>query len=430
MALRNLFGGTAPIISKLLIFLLVLTIAVLAGFPSVANSPAFTGAEGFGAATQGGQGGQIIAVTNLNDRGAGSLRAAIDTKGPRIVVFRVGGTIVLDSSLRIRHPNITVAGQTATPLGITLRNSTKNAETPLKIETHDVIIRYLRSRPGSNPKDAGNLDALTISGRKGNVYHIMVDHCSFSWATDEVVSTFYDAHDITIQWSFITEGLDCATHTERGKRQCHSMGMLLGSDGSRNLSIHHNLFAHNRRRNPLVKNSGVTDIVNNVIYNSGFGKNSFAPTQVMGTYRNPQVNYVGNYFRPGKNTKAAKWWIDTKEEPVSVYAQDNRVHEFVIHPGSIRWLVNRRHPAPAITTTSAETAYAQVLAEAGATGSSISEDWVIRRDAIDERIVAEVRNGVGQIIDDPTDVELIFKHHRSSTLPGQTHLKNNLTGRS
>ena len=366
---------------------------------------AFQGAEGFGAVARGGKDGVLIEVTNLNDRGEGSLRAAIDTPVPRTIVFRVGGTILLDSSLRIRHPFIMIAGQTAPNGGITLRNSPQNAETPLKVETHDVIVQYLRSRPGSNPNEAGNLDALTIAGESGKVFNVLIDHCSLSWATDEVISTFYDARNITIQWSIISEGLDCSTHIEDGKRQCHSMGMLLGSNGSYNLSIHHNLLAHNRRRNPLIKNVGVTDAVNNVIYNPGFGTNSFSPTQVMGTYHEVGVNYVGNYFKPGIDTESADWFIDTKEEPVSIFAEDNRVPRSLIHPDSSRWLTRRRHTAPDITTTSAQTAYEQVLARAGASCSLDSDGRLsFRRDAIDDRIVSEVREGTGKIINDPTEI--------------------------
>lgn len=373
----------------------------------VSNSmlPAFPEAQGFGSSTIGGRRGLIIPVTNLNDRGFGSLRAAIEAEGSRIVVFEVSGTITLDSGLKIKNPYVTILGQTAPGSGITLRNSTHSNSSPLTVKTHDVVLRYLRSRPGSNPNETGNIDALTIAGNPGEVYNIMVDHCSLSWATDEVVSTFYDVHDITIQWSILSEGLDCATHVEKGERQCHSMGLLLGSAGARNISIHHNLFAHNRRRNPLVKTAGVVDIVNNVIYNSGSGKNASAPTLVLGDYGNIPVNYVGNYFKPGIDSGDADWFIDTKNEPVSVYIEDNRAVRSIVQPNSMQWLTRRRHPAPAITTTSAQDAYQEVLKQAGATCGLNSEgDFEFNRDLIDERIVAEVRQGTGHIINDPLEV--------------------------
>jgi pectate lyase len=370
------------------------------------SSLVFPEAQGFGAGTVGGRGGRVILVTNLKDSGTGSLRSAIEAEGSRIVVFQVGGTITLNAGLEIRHPYITIAGQTAPGGGITLRNGSSSIKAPLTVKTHDVILRYLRSRPGSNPHETGNLDALTIAGQPGRVYNVMIDHCSLSWATDEVASTFYDAHDITIQWSIISEGLDCATHTEKGKRQCHSMGLLLGSAGAKNISVHHNLFAHNRRRNPLVKTAaGITDIVNNVIYNPGFGENSFAPTEVLGDYGNVQANYVSNYFKPGVNTGKADWFIDTKDEPVAVYVEGNQVPQGLVHPNSQQWVVRHRPPTPAITTTSAQTAYQQVLAQAGAScGLNPDGTFGIKRDTIDQRIVAEVEQGTGHIINDPAEV--------------------------
>jgi pectate lyase len=372
---------------------------------SVDSSLVFPEAQGFGAVTSGGRGGRVIPVTNLKDRGAGSLRAAIEAKGRRIVVFQVGGTITLNTGLEIRHPYVTIVGQTAPGGGITLRNGPDSIKAPLTIKTHDVVLRYLRSRPGGNPHEAGNLDALTIAGRRGQVYNVIVDHCSLSWATDEVASTFYDAHNITIQWSIISEGLDCATHIENGKRQCHSMGLLLGSAGAKNISVHHNLFAHNRRRNPLVKTAGITDIVNNVIYNSGSGEDSFAPTEVLGDYGNVQVNYVSNYLKPGVNTGAADWFIDTKDEPVAVYVEGNQVPQEIVQPNSQQWVVRRRHPTPTITTTSAQVAYQQVLAQAGAScGLNPDGTYGSKRDTIDQRIVTEVKQGTGHIINDPAEV--------------------------
>ncbi len=369
---------------------------------------AFPEAEGFGSVSVGGRGGRVIEVTNLNDKGPGSLRAAIEAEGPRIVVFKVAGTIELDSTLKIANPYITIAGQTAPGGGITLKNSPKNTKPALKIKTHDVVVRYIRSRPGSNPNEAGEdgiLDALTIGSSNQEVYNVIIDRSSFSWATDEVVSIYYDAHDITIQWSIISEGLDCSTHVEDDRRQCHSMGLLLASDGQKNISIHHNLFAHNRRRNPLVKTTGIVDIVNNVVYNPGFGENSFAPTHVRGDYGVSQVNYIGNYFKPGVNTGSSDWFIDTKNEPVEIYIEGNAVPKKVMHPKSLQWLVRDPHPAARVTSTSAQQAYEQILKYAGASqGLNPDGTFFMRRDEIDKRIVEDVRNNTGKIIDEPSEV--------------------------
>ncbi len=157
------------------------TIANAAPVDTITAVAAFPGAEGFGAYTPGGRGGRVIDVTNLNDSGVGSLRAAIDAEGPRIVVFRVGGTIELESRLDIQHPYITIAGQTAPGGGILLRNAPGNKQTPIRIKSHDVVLRYLRSRPGPSSEKTDTLDALEIKASQ----NVIIDHSSFSWATDE-----------------------------------------------------------------------------------------------------------------------------------------------------------------------------------------------------------------------------------------------------
>ena len=366
--------------------------------------PAFPGAEGFGADALGGRGGRVIEVTNLKDSGSGSLRAALEASGPRIVVFRVGGTIDLNSSIEILNPYVTVAGQTAPGGGVTLRNSSQSAKTPLKVKTHDVVVRYIRSRPGSNPAEIGTLDAITIANETGDVHNVIVDHSSFSWATDEVTNIYYAAHDVTVQWSIIAEGLDCSTHIENGVRQCHSMGMLLGEVGSHNYSIHHNLFAHNRHRNPRAKTMGTVDVVNNVVYNPGWGDDWRSPTDVNGERAIVPINYVANYFKPGADTGAATWYIDTVAV-VQVYAEGNVVPHEVIDPDSVGMLVSTRHPAPAVATTSAAEAYVEVLAHAGASRGVQCDGTIYeRRDSADTRVVNDVVQGTGRIINEPSEV--------------------------
>lgn len=397
---------TTPIV-RLIALALVLTLTPQPGFAQPAPSvPAFPGAEGFGAQSIGGRGGVVFEVVNLNDSGPGSLRAAIESSGPRTVVFRVGGTIELDSSFEILNPYITIAGQTAPGDGIALKNSSLNAKTPLKIETHDVIVRYLRSRPGSNPNETGTLDALTISSKDADVYNVIVDHCSFSWATDEVTNLYYAAHDLTVQWSIVAEGLDCPTHVEDGETQCHSMGMLVGHEGSRDYSIHHNLFAHNRRRNPRIKTTGLVDVVNNVVYNSGTGWNSRSPTYVNGELAAVPANYVGNFFKPGVDSGDAEWFIDTKLI-TSVYIEGNSVPNLVVNPDPEDQanLTSVRHPAAPVTTTSAQEAFDQVLSDVGANiGLNCDGSQYSRRDSADARVVAEVISGTGRIIDEPEEV--------------------------
>jgi len=370
------------------------------------SAPAFPGAEGFGAQSVGGRGGRVIEVTNLNDHGPGSLRHAIEAERPRIVVFRVGGTIELQTPLEITQPFITIAGQTAPGGGIALKHHSTGKESTLDVLTHDVTIRYIRFRPGPSTPWPGTTDALGIAGYA--TYNVIIDHCSFSWATDQDVATWYAAQNITIQWSIISEGLHCSTHHEG----CHSTGLLLGSDGSGNISIHHNLLAHNHERNPFVKTSGLVDVVNNVIYNP-WG----TPTVVVDDFGKVPINCVGNYFKPGINTVPDKYLVSvsiSSNSGAEIFVQDNITPDrpgddmderLAVKPEARQWIVPTRHDAPPIATTSAFTAYDQVLAGAGATiglDSQGNKYW--RRDTVDERIVNDVRNGTGKIIDDPAQV--------------------------
>ncbi len=380
------------------------------------NIPAFPGAEGFGAYSVGGRGGAVIEVTNLDDSGPGSLRAAIDASGPRIVVFRVSGTIGLVSSLVIRNPYITIAGQTAPGGGITLRDLRAETDPLLAIQTHDVVVRYLTWRAG--PPAAGDAVGI-IADHAHDTYNIVVDHNSMSWGIDQVFATWYDVHDITIQWNIFSEALNCSLHP----KGCHSKGPMLGSyasderkdkPGAYNISFHHNLMAHNGERNPLVKTSGVCDVVNNVVYNP-FG--TFSHVDMDSQLTMLPVNYVGNYFKPGPNTTPGKYGIraiNPGSPGTEIYVQGNigphrmtsNLPEIdIVDPNSRQYVVSIRHPAAAVTTTTAFQAYDQVLAEAGANkGLSCDGTFFSRQDAIDARIVNDVKNGTGKIIDDPSQV--------------------------
>ena len=296
--------------------------------------PAFPGAEGFGAQAVGGRGGTVYLVTNLQDRGSGSLRACAEASGPRTCIFTTGGTIEFDSPISITNPYITIAGQTAPGDGITLRNR-ENRKAPIEISTHEVIIRYLRSRPGPSPEGSENGRGATIANTNPNIkpHNIIIDHCSFSWSTDELVIIWYDAHDVTFQWNVISEGLMCSTHNDvlEEPSRCdgsyepiygHSFGALVGGgvdlngDGKRergagpkNITFHHNLFAHNGARNPNIKASGIAEVVNNVMYNP-----TWTASQISDQYDTSTINYVGNYFKPGPSTLPGQYMISAKEE--------------------------------------------------------------------------------------------------------------------
>jgi pectate lyase len=384
--------------------------------PGPSLIPVFPGAEGFGTVTAGGRGGMVIEVTNLDDSGPGSLRAAVSAEGPRIVVFRVAGTIELESNLVIANPNITIAGQTAPGQGITLRGIKSEIEALILIKTHDVVVRYLTLRAG--PPSAGD-GIMILTSAAHDTYNVVIDHNSLSWAVNRDLATWYDVHDIAIQWNIFSEGLNCSIHP----KGCHSKGVLLGgyaSDenkdkpGAGNISFHHNLMAHNGERNPLVSTSGVTDVVNNVAYNP-FG--SFSHVDLQNQLTVIPANYVGNYFKPGADTDSGKYGVDIASRKIlgaQIYVLGNiGPHRFddtqpeidIVDPDARSYVVSVRNPAAPITTTSALEAYDQVLAGAGANMSlGCDGAFFSRRDAIDARIVNDVINGTGKIIDDPSDV--------------------------
>ena len=371
---------------------------------------AFPSAEGFGAYSKGGRNGQVLFVTNLNDYNPeneepiiGSLRWACDTYGPRTVIFKVSGLIELETWLTIFNPFITIAGQSSPGDGICLKNF------GLSIRTHDVIIRYLRCRPGDEmgiDKEGGfETDAISISEFSENV---IIDHCSASWSIDETLSIHSREPgnpplSVTVQWCIISESLNDSYHPNGP----HGYGSLIRFTG--NASFHHNLYAHHFSRNPHVDTylgDMTLDFRNNVIYNYwNPGNTMFDPIN---------MNYVANYIKPG---------IDTKNLDIAIYlvaessTEDSLLGQNVrrIYPeGNIlegkdyinQWdmfykVYNRNKmdkpfEVANITTELASDAFENVLMNAGAT--------LPYRDSVDFRIIADVRNGTGSIIDSQSQV--------------------------
>ena len=243
---------------------------------------AFPTAEGYGKYTIGGRGGKVYEVTNLNDSGEGSLRAAIEAKGPRTVVFRVSGTIDLKSALNIRNPYITIAGQTAPGDGICIKRY------PLNISADEVIIRYIRIRLGDESTRSD--DAISARYRK----NIILDHISASWSIDETMS-IYHCENVTIQWCMITESLSQSNHTKGS----HGFGGIWGSNYS---TYHHNLLAHHSSRNPRwASGGGFNDYRNNVLYNWGYNSSYGGEKHQVGNpkFSDITVNFVNNYYKPG-----------------------------------------------------------------------------------------------------------------------------------
>jgi len=253
--------------------------------------------------------------------------------------------------------------------------------------------------------DADVNDAISIMGKHGEIdgaYNVVLDHVSASWSEDECVSTWYGAHDITISWSIISEALDRSRH----RKKTHSAGLLIG-DSSYHVSVHHNLLAHNDFRNPLISDGGTHDVVNNVIYDWGV-----LPAEITDNDANTFLNFIGNYFIPGPSTQTGPYEILFEAGNPRIYVEgnlgphrpDTEADEWAlvgigygqegVAPQSYR--SKTKYKTHAITATSADEALSQVLAEAGAT--------LPKRDAVDQRVVSEVRNKSGTIIDSPDQV--------------------------
>ena len=367
-------------------------------FPEISGEIAFEGAEGCGMYSRGGRGGKVYTVTSLSDDGSeGTLRHAVEAEGPRIVEFAVSGDIHLTAPLNIGNPYISILGQTAPGKGITIRDHN------VFIEADHTIIRYLRFRLGS--KAGVEADAL---GAK-RCSDLIIDHCSISWATDENAS-FYNINDATVQWCIISEALNSSVH-HKGE---HGYG---GIWGGRNVTFHHNLFAHNKSRNPrfdhpaiysgqeLLTGRGTVDFVNNVVYNWG----------IKAIYGGEEgwFNVVKNYFRPGPATRQLDGeWLDisvsetTSMIPGNFHIYGNEYDIEAVKDGGYNGvkpdklkIANRGHwyyhnSSPRafpikveFLSEHAPHAYKAVLEHAGASK---------RRDAIDKRIVKEVRKGTAE----------------------------------
>jgi beta-xylosidase/pectate lyase len=367
--------------------------AILAGAPAPPPLPSFPGAEGFGALTPGGRGGRVVVVSNLDDAGPGSFREAVTAKGPRTVVFAVGGLITLLSPVVIEQPDLTIAGQSAPGDGICLRGHV------VSVKTHDVIVRHLRFRLGDVQQ--AEEDSFDIVG---DAHDVIVDHCSATWSVDENLSPSGGNRNVTVQWCLIAEALNQSVHS----KGAHGYGSLARSVGG--VSFHHNLWAHNTARNPrLGDNYGAPpfplfDVRNNVIY--GYGEMASGMTG-----DRLSVNYVGNYIRPGPDSDRARGIIvftDTADASYFVQgnvvdgradwtADNTRLFDRVERDGK-RLVAVSTGPfdAPPVKTTSAEQALADVIAGAGAV--------LPRRDTVDARVVRSVERRDGRIIDSQLEV--------------------------
>jgi hypothetical protein len=365
--------------------------------------PAFPGAEGFGAQSIGGRGGKVLFVTNLNDSGPGSMRAAVETEGPRTVIFRVSGTVNLKSAIVIKNPYITMAGQTAPGDGICLKNNA------LAIAAKHVIVRYIRCRPGDNTK--AESDSLSVSSGRD----IIVDHCSASWSVDETLSASSRGllGNVTVQWCIISESLHDSIH-HKGP---HGYGSLIRGCFGNGYTYHHNLYAHHHARLPRPGNyidcsedpiGFVLDFRNNVVYNWAGRAAGYNADGSNGTNSITKMNFVGNYYKAGINSTGSLAFSESTRAAGAWFSGNSMNGGYPDDPWSLvsfskfsdkdmeTYKQSSPIPVPAVKTDDAITAYKLVLAEAGAV--------LPKRDAVDTRIVSEVRNGTGKIINDEEQV--------------------------
>jgi len=378
---------------KQFVSLIIPIVIFLSATLAQAQQLAFPGAEGYGRFALGGRGGKVLFVTNLNDKGPGSLRASIEVQGPRIVVFKVSGTIKLESSLRIKHPRITIAGQTAPGDGICLRKY------PLIISADEAVVRFIRVRLGD---EAGRkVDGIDVS----DAQNVIVDHCSVSWTLDEAVNTYHGTKNVTIQWCLISESL----HNSR-LQQGHGFAASLGGV---NTSYHHNLLANNAGRNPSIagEKSNPTinlDFRNNVVFNWQYRTLDGRPRS---------INVVNNYYKAGpasdENLKIVKiqsledgsfgkWYVqgNVLEDRSRSRRRNNLIRVDSLNTPLESAMIDEPVDfAPVSTETAAET-FTNVLLYAGAIRP--------KRDSHDERIIREVRTGkttfVNGIISSQTEV--------------------------
>lgn len=372
------------------------------------GAPAFPGAQGFGVTTPGGRGGRTFIVSSLADAGPGSLREAVEAEGPRTVVFAVAGEIPLQSALDVSEPYLTIAGQSAPGAGVVLTGA------GLVVRTHDVVIRYLRVRPGLGPVRPEDNDGVSILGGDlasgADTHHVVLDHLSVSWSEDELFSALA-VRDVTVSASLLSEALDDARHP----KGAHSAGLLIGF-GTTCATVQRSVLAHDGFRNPLLTDVGRVDYVNNLAYDYGPLAGEVRPDVLPG-----EINLVDNAWIAGPSSDPAAPQVHVYgDHPVHavieplhlltagagrtrVYAAGNEGPNpptlwggFPIGPVAAEVVADAPFAAPPVDRVPAGELLDELLPTVGASAPA--------RDAVDARVIAEILAGGGSLVDDPADV--------------------------
>lgn len=395
---------------RILLFL-GLTLSV---FPAQAQSLAYPGAVGWAKETVGGRGGRIIRVTSLAADGPGTLKAAIDAKGPRIVVFEVAGIIDLKrSSLEIKEPYLTIAGQTAPSPGITIIRG------GIDLRGHDVIIRHIRVKTGADgqaKRSGWEADSLSTIA----AHNVIIDHCSLTWGIDENMSasgprftgtTLEEwrngtSRNITFSYNLAAEGLADSSHP-KGE---HSKGSLI-HDNATGILFYRNVWAHNVERSPLIKGGAQAAMINNLIYDPGkraMHYNLMALEWAGQPYVTGEMTAVGNVMRGGPSTdEGLPFLMLGGDGDLRYHGRDNIAVDKFGEPlpmfgryGETRAkLIEAKKPIiwpKGISVLPARDVETHVLANVGA------RPW--DRDADDVRVLFFVAEGRGAIIDDENEV--------------------------
>ncbi len=387
-------------------FLFSLFCAGIAIGPSALGAlPVIPGAAGYGIDTPAGRGGKVYRVTTLDDSGPGSLRECVTASGPRVCVFEISGSIRLESKLVVENPHLTIAGQTAPDPGILIRNA------GLYIDASDVLVQHIAVRVGDDPdgEKPDIRDTFKIGGH-GRVKNVVIDHSSFSWGIDGVVDIWGDWSDVTVLNSIISEPLHDSLHSE-GK---HGFNMLIGSyDKKARVALVGNLLAHGFGRNPR---SGAAEFVfvNNVVYNPG----EFEAMLFNAKY--PTRNsIVGNVFIKGQSSReAAKPVFLTGPDAVGVateivsgtrvHVADNAAYGATDDPWSV---IENDSTLPRKAVEAIEPPVWPDGLEALPVGNNKVRDAVLenagtrpaQRNSVDARIVREVKDGTGTVINCVSD---------------------------